>query len=169
MKRPKPTKRPPTAELTDAEPPDWLSKYGVEVWHRTLKDLAEAGRPVDRLNREAFVGFCDAAGLVAECSQVLAAEGMTIDGGREGKKRHPAVTTRISALNSLRAYAAELGLTPASSGRLPEPTGKRNRYPQECIDRGDFTAEQLEQFREAHGRYPDPSNPFEQFRKPRNR
>lgn len=119
-KRPKVRTAPPATNITAAAP-SWLSPHAKQVWKETVSAMKAERRPLGQLNRQALVGLCDAAGLVRECAEVLAREGMTIDGGREGQKRHPAVTTRISALNSLRAYAAELGLTPASSARLPEP------------------------------------------------
>jgi P27 family predicted phage terminase small subunit len=110
---------PKNAIPVDGAPPDWLSEHAKTVWNQTLLNLANEGRFLSLLNYETLVAFCDAAGLVKQCAQQLEKDGMTIDGGREGLKRHPAVTTRISALNSLRAYAAELGLTPSASPRLP--------------------------------------------------
>lgn len=101
--------------------PAWLSAHAKTVWKDTITTLKAEGRPLSRLNLQAFTGFCDAAGLVRECAEVLEREGMTIDGGREGLKRHPAVTTRISALNALRNYAIELGLTPGTAPRIPTP------------------------------------------------
>lgn len=103
----------------DSEPPEWLSDHAKSVYSKTLTDLASEGRFLSLLNYQTLVAFSDAAGLVKQCAEVLDRDGMTIDGGREGLKRHPAVTTRISALNSLRAYAAELGMTPSASPRLP--------------------------------------------------
>lgn len=120
---------PTTGKTITSEPPEWLSDHAKTVWRQTLADLEEEGRPLGRLNAQALVGFCDAAGLVRECAETLALHGMTIDGGREGMKRHPAVTTRISALNSLRAYAIELGLTPGTAGRIKiTPPEEENEF-----------------------------------------
>lgn len=110
-----------SGENIKSTPPAWLSDHAKTVWRETIETLEAEGRPLNRLNTQALTGFCDAAGLVRECAEVLARDGMTIDGGREGLKRHPAVTTRISALNSLRGYAIELGLTPGTAGRIPTP------------------------------------------------
>jgi len=110
-------------------PPAWLSDHAKHVWRTTVHNLEAEGRPLGCLNLETLTGFCDAAGLVKECAETLAREGMTIDGGRDGLKRHPAVTTRISALNALRAYAIELGLTPGTAARLPTPAKEeRNEF-----------------------------------------
>lgn len=117
------------AHTINATPPDWLGHHAKSVWRETIAALEAENRPLGQLNRQALVGLCDAAGLVRECAEVLGRDGMTIDGGREGMKRHPALTTRISALNSLRAYAAELGLTPSSSARLPQPPPPEDENP----------------------------------------
>jgi len=112
--------RPIAGENIGTTPPSWLSDHAKDVWCMTIQTLEIEGRPLALLNLQTFTGFCDSAGLVRECAEVLARDGMTIDGGREGMKRHPAVTTRISALNSLRAYAIELGLTPGTASRIPQ-------------------------------------------------
>jgi len=110
----------PDSTLT-SEPPDYLTGHAARVWRETITDLEAEGRPIHRLNRQTLVGFCDAAAIVRECGETLAREGHLVDGGREGLKRNPAATLRISALQALRAFAAELGLTPASNARLPQP------------------------------------------------
>lgn len=89
------------------------------VWNQTLKDLASEGRYLSLLNYQTLVAFCDAAGLIKTCAEVLEKEGFLVDGGREGKKRNPVSSIRISALNALRSLAVELALTPSSSPRLP--------------------------------------------------
>lgn len=137
--------------------PAWLSEHSQSVWRETIETLESEGRPLGQLNLQAFVGFCDAAGLVRECAEVLAKEGMTIDGGREGKKRHPAVTTRISALNSLRGYACELGLTPGTAARIPTTHAPADHAASEAIRRSDPGG--YARFVETHGR--PPTNPFE--------
>lgn len=119
----------PASALT-SNPPAYLTGHGADVWRETIADLEAEGRPIHVLNRQALFGFCESSAAVREYGEILARDGHTIDGGREGQKRNPAASLRISALNSLRAYAAELGLTPASAGRLPSPpvVPKINRF-----------------------------------------
>lgn len=140
-----------------ATPPAWLSAYAREVWVETVETLEIEGRPLNRLNLQTLTGFCDAAGLVRECSEVLARDGMTIEGGREGLKRHPAVTTRISALNSLRGYAIELGLTPGTAARIPTTHNAADHAASEAIRKSDPTG--YANYLAEHGR--PPTNPFE--------
>lgn len=126
-----------TSTNITADAPSWLSEHAKAVWRETIETLEIEGRPLNRLNIQAFTGFCDAAGLVRECSETLARDGMTIEGGREGLKRHPAVTTRISALNSLRSYAIELGLTPGTTGRIKPTSSPADHKASESIRRAD--------------------------------
>lgn len=140
---------------TDA--PSWLSDHARAVWRETIETLEIEGRPLNRLNLQAFTGFCDAAGLVRECGEILARDGMTLAGGREGLKRHPAVTTRISALNSLRSYAIELGLTPGTTGRIKPTTESADFKESEKIRRNN--PDGYARYLAEHGR--PPVNPFE--------
>lgn len=138
-----------------------MGAHSKSVWRETIGFLEAENRPIHRLNTEAFVGFCESAGIVRECAEILNRDGMLIDGGREGLKRHPATTMRISALASLRAFAAELGLTPGSSGRLPGVPlnrGKAEPWLQEL--RENPTPEYLE-YIAANGCEPD--NEFWEF------
>ena len=146
-----------TSSNITTEAPSWLSDHAKEVWRETIETLEIEGRPLNRLSLQTLTGFCDAAGLVRECSETLARDGMTIEGGREGLKRHPAVTTRISALNSLRAYAIELGLTPGTAARIPTSHASADHAASEQIRRSDPTG--YAQFLAEHGR--PPTNPFE--------
>lgn len=140
-----------------ANPPEWLSAHAQEVWRETITTLEDEGRPLNRLNMQAFTGFCDAAGLVRECSEVLARDGMTIDGGREGLKRHPAVTTRISALNALRSFAIELALTPGTAARIQPSASNADRAESERLRISDPTG--YARFLAEFGR--PPTNEFE--------
>jgi P27 family predicted phage terminase small subunit len=122
---PTPAKPGSTPANLTRKPPGYLAGHAAKIWRETISDLEAEGIPLHRLNRQALVGFCDACGIVRECSETLAREGHTMAGGREGIKRNPAASIRISALQAVRAYAAELGLSPASSGRLPKAPIKK--------------------------------------------
>lgn len=137
--RPQTTGTPP-ASITPAnltsDAPDHLCNHAKAVWRRTIADLQTENRPLHQLNRECLIGFCESSAIVRECGEILSREGYLVSGGRDGSRRHPAASIRISALQSLRAFAAELGLSPASSGRLPKPStpAKVNKFAQFKID-----------------------------------
>jgi|GEM_PF-5076820 len=101
-------------------PPKNLNKIAAEIWRDTLKDVSAAGYQIDALDTQAFQAFCSAAATVRACDALLEKDGLCVDGGREGLKRHPAASVKNSALTQLRSYAAALGLTASSRARLPE-------------------------------------------------
>lgn len=122
------------AEQTDSAelpvtPPKGLDKTGQEVWRWAVETCAAAGRPLQELHRVALLGLCDARADATSSGDIIEKEGVLIDGGREGMKRHPATSIRSQALTIARAYLAELGLTPTSSSRLPAKVEKPKDNP----------------------------------------
>lgn len=101
------------------EPPEHLDKHAARVWRETVTVLKDAGRPLQELHREVLDGLCQASSDIILAGEIIAREGLMVDGGREGFKRHPASSLRSQALTIKRAYLAELGMTPTSGSRLP--------------------------------------------------
>ncbi len=118
------SKLPTTGGTIPAKPPAWLSKHAKATWKTTIQNLKSADRTLPLAYHESFVGYCEASAIVREASELLAKEGLVIDGGREGKKRHPAVVVHAGGLAQLRGFADALGLTCAASARLPQAVVK---------------------------------------------
>lgn len=146
-------------QFIEGTPPDWLSEYAKETWIQTLADIDRAGRKLDMLDTEAFLGFCQAAGLARQCTEIISREGVCVDGGREGTKRHPACSTQNAALSQVRQFAAELGLTVASRGRLPSPPQRPNTQESWYRDLAENRPEELAEFIAEHGH--EPTNEFD--------
>lgn len=159
-RRPKKQKTPISTTAIGPEPPAWMGEHAAEVWRRTIADLETEGRPIHQLNLQLFTGFCEAAGLVRECAEILSRDGMLIDGGRDGQRRHPAVSMRLSALTALRGYAVELGLAPGAVGRLAAPSAAAKAEPWLMELRRNPTRAYLDHIAE-HGCEPD--NEFFEF------
>lgn len=100
--------------------PDHFGEIAAEIWKSTLKSVKKAGFQIDELDRQCFEAFCSAAATIRDCDRLLARDGLVVDGGRDGPKRHPAAAVKNAALVQLRSYATALGLTAASRARLPE-------------------------------------------------
>lgn len=91
-------------------------------------------------------GLCSAAQLLADSEASIAADGLLIDAGRDGKKRNPALSSKIQALGLIRAYAAEIGLSPASASRLPLPPVEEEKNPfTELLERRQARAREWEE------------------------
>jgi P27 family predicted phage terminase small subunit len=109
------------ATLEPYDPPDWLSIAAKNIWMYCLLEVEKSGHRIPRQNLEVFTGYVQAAATAKEADIILQKEGLTVSDGRAGTRRHPLVSVRSQALLQLRAYAESLGLTPASSSRLPLP------------------------------------------------
>lgn len=102
------------------KPPAHFGPIAAEIWKTTLKSVKNAGFQIDELDRQCFEAFCSASATIRECDAIIARDGLVVDGGREGLKRHPAAAVKNAALAQLRAYASALGLTASSRAKLPE-------------------------------------------------
>jgi P27 family predicted phage terminase small subunit len=110
----------PTDKKLSSTPPAFLPKHAQEVYRTTVKDLAASGRPLLVIHRESVIGLAQAADLAKQAGEEIRKTGFVMDGGREGVKRNPAISAQIAALASLKAFAAELGLTPGSFKKMPQ-------------------------------------------------
>ena len=122
-----------TGEIITNSPPDWLNKYAAEIWRITIDQIGEAGGSIPMKFCETFTGYCLSAAAARESDEILTRDGLTVCDGRAGTRRHPLVSVRSQALLQLRSYAESLGLTPASSGRLPPPPLKPESNPFEDL------------------------------------
>jgi len=73
------------------------------------------------LDRGLFAGYCQAYARWREYSEIVAREGATIPGHRGVERKHPLLPALAAAMQTVRALAAEFGLTPASRARLNVP------------------------------------------------
>jgi P27 family predicted phage terminase small subunit len=96
-----------------------LNKVAQSIWKDSLRTIEASGYQIDELDRECFTAYCSCAATIRACDDLIEKDGLCIDGGREGLKRHPAQSAKNSALSQLRAYANALGLTPTSRAKLP--------------------------------------------------
>jgi P27 family predicted phage terminase small subunit len=100
-------------------PPEWLGEYGEKEWWRVGPILIDTHLLTDA-DYMAFTAYCQNVQLLAESSIAIAEKGMTIFGAR-GPVRNPALATFAAATTSLRALAAEFGMTPSSRARIKLP------------------------------------------------
>lgn len=84
-----------------------------EVWDYTAKQLA-AMRVLSKADRDALLIYCEAVVLHRKASQDLHERGVTVLGHLGTPIRNPAAQSQKDASTTIRAYAREFGLTPAS-------------------------------------------------------
>lgn len=98
------------------KPPSRLKGEARAEWYLVVPDLI-ARRVLTDAMMTSVEAYCIAAGAVRDCQEILGREGHTIDGPR-GIRRHPASQVQTQMLTEQRRWAAELGLTPASRGKV---------------------------------------------------
>lgn len=107
--------------LTRKPPAELVGAVAQSRWKSTINTLASENRKLPKSNEGVLIGFCAAFQLLADCEKSLQEDGLLVDGGRDGKRRSPALAGKLQAMNAIRAFASEIGLSPASASRLPLP------------------------------------------------
>lgn len=103
-------------------PPAEMGAEARAEWKRVLPVLVERRvlSPGDLAGVEAY---CNAVGDAAQARAAIAKDGAYVTNARDELKRHPGFATLREANQAARQWAAELGLTPASRGRITSEGG----------------------------------------------
>lgn len=127
-RRPDP-KSAPKSKSAVGDPPDWLPASAQSEWIRVIGVLAEMGSEISALHHAPLLGYCLMFAKLESTSKEIARDGETVQSATGELRRHPASVTQSQAMNQLRHYAAELGLTPGSAGKIPKPAEtKKSKY-----------------------------------------
>ena len=114
--------------MTDDE---WrLWKAGVEAakrsraraeaeWNRVVPVLTHSAGLAD-VDRAVVVDYCVTVARLFECERQLSLQGLVVMGQR-GECRNPLTTVAAQYRTQMKAYIGELGLSPASRGRIEAP------------------------------------------------
>ncbi len=115
----------PDALRTMPPAPDHLGDAGRQRWQEDGARLVALGVLTD-VDLPAFGLYCEAWDEVAECNKSLA-DGAYITTNSGYLSPHPALARRKAALERIRRYQAEFGMTPSSRSGVAgkKPTGGR--------------------------------------------
>jgi len=100
--------------------PQWLLPEAKREWRRVAPELLRLGL-LTIVDRAALAAYCQAWARWRLCEAVISAEGATVPGHRGVMRKHPLLPACHAYLQLMRAFAAELGLSPSSRGRLSVP------------------------------------------------
>jgi P27 family predicted phage terminase small subunit len=101
----------PEANLGVPDPPSSMTDEALEVWEYTVEELRYMN-VLSLADRDSLACYCEAVAIHRRASEILAFEGLMIE-GRDGKMvKNPVVQLQKDAASTMKTFAVEFGLTP---------------------------------------------------------
>lgn len=98
--------------------PKWLSDAAKKEWRRIAKIFAEEKEFTDK-DLKALEAYCTNYAKWQKCEQIIDEKGYSMEVGDNGyEQQRPEVSIANKAQTEMRAWAKELGLTPAARQRM---------------------------------------------------
>lgn len=97
--------------------PRWLSARARAEWRRLARELYDAG-VLTTVDRAALAGYCVAFARWQEAEEVVSAKGMVVKTTNGNLIQNPYLTIANRAMDDMRRFAVEFGMTPASRTRV---------------------------------------------------
>lgn len=111
-----------TQEKNKPKPcPKWLNDIAKKEWRRVAKLFTAEGKEFTDKDLKALEAYCTNYAKWKKCEQILDEKGYSMTVGENGyEQQRPEVSIANKAQAELRAWAKELGLTPAARKRMKE-------------------------------------------------
>ncbi len=103
------------------ECPKWLKPLAKDIWKRIYPELERMGL-LTIIDEMAFAGLCQNYAIYIETEKYLEKNGRVIKTKSGAIKSRPEVYIAKNALNFVKVFAIEFGLTPSSRGRIYLPS-----------------------------------------------
>ncbi|MBE5936038.1 MAG: phage terminase small subunit P27 family [Lachnospiraceae bacterium] len=101
--------------------PKWLDDMAKKEWRRLAKLFVAENKEFTDKDLKALEAYCTNYAKWKRCEEILAEYGYTMEVGQNGYvQQRPEVSISNKAQTEMRAWAKELGLTPASRRRMRE-------------------------------------------------
>ena len=97
--------------------PSWLDAEAKAEWKRLAPELEKLGL-LTVLDRAAFAVYCCIWSDFKMLSEIIEREGAVIEGHRGVPRKHPLLPALHQAMDGVRVWAQEFGMTPLSRTRL---------------------------------------------------
>jgi P27 family predicted phage terminase small subunit len=104
--------------------PGHLSRVAKREWRRASKELFALG-VISKVDRAALGGYCDAYGRWAEAARQLQQFGLIFKSPSGYPMPSPYLAILTTALDQMRAFLTEFGMTPASRSRVKTANPKQ--------------------------------------------
>ena len=105
----------PVVEIPDM--PDFLKAESVEEWNRIVGYLYNLGL-LTQIDRSSLAAYCEAFGLWCACQRKIAQTGLLIKAPSGYPILNPLLSISRKAVDQMKAFAVEFGMTPASRTRI---------------------------------------------------
>lgn len=114
--------------MTNVEPPEWLTPLARQMWETLCPQLCSKKilAVTDLHNLEAF---CSSYAMWRTAQEEVRLYGLTIEQPNGNKTKNPACTVINEALRQIAIFGGNLGLDPASRGRLIGGGNEENTNP----------------------------------------
>ena len=103
------------------ECPKELNEFAKKIWNRFYPELERIGL-LTIIDEMAFAGLCQNYAIYLETEKFLEENGRVMKTRSGAIKARPEVAISNNALNFVKAFATEFGLTPSSRGRIYLPS-----------------------------------------------
>lgn len=111
----------PRPEVQIPSCPSWLHREAKREWRRIVGELEALGL-ISNFDRGALAAYCEAYAEWWEADRTIKEEGRyvryTTKSGGEYVQAHPAVAIKNNAIDRLRRFANDFGMTPAARARV---------------------------------------------------
>lgn len=102
------------------EPPIDMTDDAREVWIYTIGELGPM-KIATSADRDALAAYCEAVSMHRRATRLLAKSEILIKGQKGNVVRNPAVQMQRDAASTMKAFAAEFGLTPRARAEFSTP------------------------------------------------
>jgi P27 family predicted phage terminase small subunit len=107
---PKPTPKAPQV-------PTWLSPEAKQEWKRVVPELDRLGL-LTLVDRSSLSAYCESWATFVKAQKDVTKRGVLVTGYRGSKVKNPSLQIARDAMQAIRGFAAEFGLTPSARTRL---------------------------------------------------
>jgi len=117
-KRPIPQDEPKPAKPVRTPPcPRWISPYARKEWTRIAKELHRLGL-LTNLDVAVLISYCTAYGRLREAENKLKDQNSVVETSNGNLVQNPWIGIANRAMDQIRRFASELGLSPSARVRL---------------------------------------------------
>jgi len=110
----------PAPEAVAPKCPTFLKGEARREWKRVSDELESLGL-LSRIDRGALAAYCTAWATFVEADKIIRTEGMTFVTQKGYHQQRPEVGIRSRAMDQMRAFMSEFGMTPAARTKISVP------------------------------------------------